>query len=133
VVVTNSGGMAETFITGTGSLVVDDADLVEHLFEAVHVFLDKPEAAIKSGIEGRDHVVNKFHMRTYADNMIASYRESLARTHPPAPVRTRHPAGTWSLMPQPSMRQPSMPQQRPAPAETDAASSHEPVGVPTGS
>lgn len=128
VVVTNSGGMAETFITGTGTLVVDDDDLVEHLFEAVHVFLDKPDGAIESGIEGRDHVVNKFHMRTYADKMIASYKESLTRSPRRAPSPVRRRPGAMYLV-----SQPSMPQQRLAAAETDAAPAHEPVGAPTGS
>lgn len=80
VVVTNSGGMAETFIKGTGALVVDDDDLVDHLFEAVRVILDDPEDAIRSGTEGREHVVKNFHMDDYVDNMIADYRASLVRT-----------------------------------------------------
>lgn len=79
VVVTNSGGMAETFISGTGALVVDDEDLVERLFEAVRAFLKHPEDAITSGREGREHVVKNFHMQEYVANMIDDYRASLLR------------------------------------------------------
>lgn len=84
VVVTNSGGMAETFTEGSGRLVVDDDDLVESLFEAVRVFLDDPSEAIRSGVEGRDHVVRKFRMQTYAEEMIEAYKTSLARKRPKA-------------------------------------------------
>lgn len=97
VVVTNSGGMAETFIKGTGALVVDDDDLVEHLFEAVRAFLDHPDDAIASGNEGREHVVNNFHMDDYVDHMIADYRASLWRTRGLAPSPKAAQAGASSF------------------------------------
>ena len=115
VVVTNSGGMAETFTTGTGALVVDNAEIVEHLFEAVRVFLDEPEIAVKSGVEGREHVAKNFEMRTYAMEMIAKYEESLARMRKNASPTTGLPSDASSFMP------------RQATAETRAAKAPRPV------
>lgn len=101
VVVTNSGGMAETFMKGAGALVVDDDHLVEHLFEAVRVFLDDPNEAIRSGIEGREHVVKNFHMLTYAANMVDAYKASLMRK-PRSTPRAKVPLDASSFVPQQS-------------------------------
>jgi glycosyltransferase involved in cell wall biosynthesis len=81
VVITDSGGMTETYGEMTGAVVTDDGDLVNHLFEAVKDFLDNPRLAVESGRKGRKHVRKNFDMRTYADDMISEYRRSL-----PVPV-----------------------------------------------
>jgi glycosyltransferase involved in cell wall biosynthesis len=77
VVVTDSGGMTETFDQRTGAVVADDRSLAENLFEAVRGFLDDPRSAVRSGRRGRRHVVKNFHMNVYVDAMLDAYRATL--------------------------------------------------------
>jgi glycosyltransferase involved in cell wall biosynthesis len=76
VVVTDSGGMTETFAERAGAVVVDDGKLHEHLFEAVRGFLRNPRYAVRAGRRGRRHVVKNFHMDPYVDAMIKEYQAS---------------------------------------------------------
>ena len=77
VVVTDSGGMTETFAKRTGAVVADNGDLPKNLFEAVRTFLDDPRGAVRSGRRGRRHVVKNFHMNAYVDAMLSAYRATL--------------------------------------------------------
>ena len=76
VVVTNSGGMAETVMRSTGSLIADDAQIVNHLYAAVKAYLDDTELAVKAGYEGRAHIEANFNMDDYADEMVVAYQKS---------------------------------------------------------
>lgn len=77
VVVTDSGGMTETFAKRTGAVVADNGNLPKNLFEAVRTFLDDPRGAVRSGRRGRRHVVKNFHMNAYVDAMLSAYRATL--------------------------------------------------------
>lgn len=76
VVVTDSGGMAETVVHSTGALIPDDDRIAEHLYFAVRSFLEDPERAVEAGEKGRRHVAEHFHTDTYAGQMIDAYRKS---------------------------------------------------------
>ena len=90
VVITDSGGMTETYGEMAGAVVADDDDLAIHLFEAVRGFLDNPRLAVQAGKRGRKHVVKNFDMHTYVDGMIEEYRQSLPT--PPARRAKSHSA-----------------------------------------
>jgi glycosyltransferase involved in cell wall biosynthesis len=81
VVVTDSGGMTETFAEKTGAVVADDGNLDEHLFQAVRGFLRNPRGAVRAGRRGRRHVVQNFHMDSYVDDILEEYRASQIPSH----------------------------------------------------
>jgi glycosyltransferase involved in cell wall biosynthesis len=77
VVATDSGGVRESITHRTGTLVTDNSNIVAHLVKAVKAFLDRPDKAVQAGRLGREHVVRKFHMDTYVQDMLLEYRTAL--------------------------------------------------------